>query len=139
MDFIRKPEGFDVVVASNLFGDILTDIGAIITGSMGLAPSGNINPEKRYPSLFEPVHGSAPDIAGQDLANPIAMIASVAMMMQYSFGLREEAEAIERAITSVLETGYRTSDLLEEGTHGIGTREMGSLIVQHLELAPSDD
>ena len=83
MNFIRRPDTFDVVVASNLFGDILTDIGAMITGSMGLAPSGNINPERRFPSVFEPVHGSAPDIAGKGIANPIATVFSAAMMLRH--------------------------------------------------------
>ena len=132
MQLIANPRQFDVIVTSNLFGDILSDEASMLTGSIGMLASASLGGQI---GLFEPVHGSAPDIAGQDLANPIAMIASVAMMMQYSFGLRKEAEAIERAITSVLETGYRTPDLLEEGTQGIGTREMGSLIVQHLESA----
>src|SRR2546429_9127566 len=83
MDFVRKPEAFDVVVASNLFGDILTDLSAIITGSVGLAASGNINPEKKYPSLFEPVHGSAPDIAGKGIANPLAAVLSVGMLLEH--------------------------------------------------------
>ena len=83
MDFVRRPEDFDVVVASNLFGDILTDIGAIITGSMGLAPSGNIDPQRRFPSMFEPVHGSAPDIMGMGIANPLAAITSGSMMLRF--------------------------------------------------------
>lgn len=136
MQLIANPRQFDVIVTSNLFGDILSDEASMLTGSIGMLASASLGGQI---GLFEPVHGSAPDIAGQDLANPIAMIASVAMMMQYSFGLRKEAEAIERAITSVLETGYRTPDLLEEGAQGIGTREMGSLIVQHLESAGGND
>ena len=83
MDFVRKPEAFDVVVASNLFGDILTDLSAIITGSMGLAASANINPERTYPSMFEPVHGSAPDIAGKGIANPLAAILSAGMLLDH--------------------------------------------------------
>src|SRR5208282_2958888 len=83
MDFVRKPEAFDVVVASNLFGDILTDLSAIVTGSVGLAASGNINPERKFPSLFEPVHGSAPDIAGKGIANPLAAILSTAMLLEH--------------------------------------------------------
>ena len=83
MDFIRRPDSFDVVVGSNLFGDILTDIGAIVTGSMGLAPSGNVDPDRRYPSMFEPVHGSAPDIMGKGIANPLAAILSGAMMLRH--------------------------------------------------------
>ena len=104
MDFIRRPESFDVVVGSNLFGDILTDIGAIITGSMGLAPSGNIDPERRYPSMFEPVHGSAPDIMGQGIANPLAAILSGAMMLRH-LGEDAAADAVESAALDVVAVG----------------------------------
>ena len=97
MDFIRRPDSFDVVVGSNLFGDILTDIGAIVTGSMGLAPSGNIDPDRRYPSMFEPVHGSAPDIMGKGIANPLAAILSGAMMLRH-FGQDAAAESVEKAV-----------------------------------------
>ncbi len=104
MNFIRRPDTFDVVVASNLFGDILTDIGAMITGSMGLAPSGNINPERRFPSVFEPVHGSAPDIAGKGIANPIATVFSAAMMLRH-LGETEAADAVDAAAERVLRDG----------------------------------
>ena len=111
MDFVRKPESFDVVVASNLFGDILTDLSAIITGSMGLAASGNINPERIYPSMFEPVHGSAPDIAGQGIANPLAAILSAAMMLEH-LGLEKGAAAIRQGVATVLKAVKpRTPDL----------------------------
>jgi len=111
MDFVRKPETFDVVVASNLFGDILTDLSAIITGSVGLAASGNINPEKTYPSMFEPVHGSAPDIAGKGIANPLAAILSVEMLLIH-LGLTKAGTAVHRAVASVLKAGKtRTPDL----------------------------
>ncbi|HXG08997.1 MAG TPA: tartrate dehydrogenase [Gemmataceae bacterium] len=111
MDFVRRPEVFDVVVASNLFGDILTDLSAIITGSMGLAASGNINPERTYPSMFEPVHGSAPDIAGKGIANPLAAILSAGMMLDH-LGLTKSAAAIRRAVAAVLKAGRpRTPDL----------------------------
>jgi tartrate dehydrogenase/decarboxylase / D-malate dehydrogenase len=111
MDFVRRPEAFDVVVASNLFGDILTDLGAIITGSMGLAASGNINPERTAPSMFEPVHGSAPDIAGKGIANPLAAILSAGMLLDH-LGLAKGGAAIRRAITTVLKAGKpRTPDL----------------------------
>jgi tartrate dehydrogenase/decarboxylase/D-malate dehydrogenase len=111
MDFVRKPESFDVVVTSNLFGDILTDLSAIITGSMGLAASGNINPERIYPSLFEPVHGSAPDIAGKGIANPLAAILSAAMMLEH-LGVNKSAQAIRNAVATVLKLGQvRTPDL----------------------------
>ena len=104
MDFIRRPESFDVVVASNLFGDILSDIGAIITGSMGLAPSSNLNPERRFPSMFEPVHGSAPDIMGKGIANPMAAILSGAMMLRH-LGQQEAGATVENAVLGVLDEG----------------------------------
>jgi tartrate dehydrogenase/decarboxylase/D-malate dehydrogenase len=111
MDFVRKPETFDVVVASNLFGDILTDLSAIITGSMGLAASGNINPERAYPSMFEPVHGSAPDIAGKGIANPLAAMLSAGMLLDH-LGLGKSAGAVRNAVAAVLKAGKpRTPDL----------------------------
>src|SRR5205823_3980671 len=111
MDFVRKPESFDVVVASNLFGDILTDLSAIVTGSVGLAASGNINPEKTYPSMFEPVHGSAPDIAGKGIANPLAAILSVEMLLNH-LGLTKSGAAARKAVAAVLKAGkVRTPDL----------------------------
>jgi len=109
--FVCHPDWFDVVVASNLFGDILSDLGAGLVGSMGLAPSGNLNPEREYPSMFEPVHGSAPDIGGKQVANPVAQIWSGAMMLRH-FGDSEAADAIERAIAAVLATSeVRTPDI----------------------------
>jgi tartrate dehydrogenase/decarboxylase / D-malate dehydrogenase len=111
MDFVRKPESFDVVVASNLFGDILTDLSAIITGSMGLAASANINPERAFPSMFEPVHGSAPDIAGKGIANPLAAILSAGLLLDH-VGLDSSARAVRRAVAAVLKAGKpRTPDL----------------------------
>jgi tartrate dehydrogenase/decarboxylase/D-malate dehydrogenase len=111
MDFVRRPEIFDVIVASNLFGDILTDLSAIITGSVGLAASGNINPECTAPSMFEPVHGSAPDIAGKGIANPLAAILSSGMLLDH-LGLSQSAAAIRRAVAAVLKAGRpRTPDL----------------------------
>src|SRR5262245_24514968 len=101
MDFVRKPESFDVVVASNLFGDILTDLSAIVTGSMGLAASGNINPERTYPSLFEPIHGSAPDIAGKGIANPLAAILSVGLLLDH-LGLTRSAAAVKGGVAGYL-------------------------------------
>jgi tartrate dehydrogenase/decarboxylase/D-malate dehydrogenase len=129
MDFIRRPEDFDVVVASNLFGDILTDIGAIITGSMGLAASGNIDPERRFPSMFEPVHGSAPDITGKGLANPLAMILSGAMMVRH-LGREDAAAALERAVGLTLEAG----DALTPDLGGsASTEEVGHAVLQALD------
>jgi tartrate dehydrogenase/decarboxylase/D-malate dehydrogenase len=111
MDFVRKPETFDVVVASNLFGDILTDLSAIVTGSMGLAASANINPERAFPSMFEPVHGSAPDIAGKGIANPLAAILSAGLLLDH-LGLGPAAAAVRSAVAAVLRAGTpRTPDL----------------------------
>ena len=110
MDFIRRPEDFDVVVASNLFGDILTDIGAIITGSIGLAPSGNIDPEHRYPSMFEPVHGSAPELAGKGVSNPLATILAGAMMLDH-LGERTARHQVQEAVSMVLAQETTTPDL----------------------------
>jgi tartrate dehydrogenase/decarboxylase/D-malate dehydrogenase len=128
MDFVRKPETFDVLVASNLFGDILTDLSAIVTGSVGLAASGNINPERKFPSMFEPVHGSAPDIAGKGIANPLAAILSAGMLLDH-LGLATAGDALRRAVARVLEAGRpRTPDL--GGTAGTG--EMGDAVVEAL-------
>jgi tartrate dehydrogenase/decarboxylase / D-malate dehydrogenase len=111
MSFIRRPESFDVVVASNLFGDILSDISAILVGSMGLAASANLDPSRRFPSMFEPVHGSAPDIAGKGVVNPLAAILSAAMMLEH-LGVTEAADEVERAVAAVLAEGkVRTPDL----------------------------
>ena len=104
MNFVRRPSSFDVVVASNLFGDILSDLSAILTGSMGLAPSSNLNPSREFPSMFEPVHGSAPDITGQGIANPIAMILSAAMMLAF-LGLPDASRVVENAVAAVLADG----------------------------------
>ncbi len=110
MNFVRRPEFFDVVVASNLFGDILTDLGGVIAGGLGLAASANINPERKFPSMFEPVHGSAPDIAGKGIANPTAAILSAGMMLEF-LGLREAAGAIQKAVERTLGEGLGTPDL----------------------------
>ena len=116
MQLIANPKQFDVIVTSNLFGDILSDEAAMLTGSIGMLPSASLGGSI---GMYEPVHGSAPDIAGKNIANPIATIASLAMMLKYSFGLQKESDAVEQAIVSVLEAGYRTADLKEEGkTHG---------------------
>jgi tartrate dehydrogenase/decarboxylase / D-malate dehydrogenase len=131
MNFIRRPESFDVVVASNLFGDILTDIGAIITGSVGLAASGNINPEQDYPSMFEPVHGSAPDITGKGIANPIATILSAGMMLEH-LGEPTAAQAIHDACMTVLRDGEIVpTDLGGSAT----TTQIGTAVVNALENA----
>ena len=128
MDFIRKPEMFDVVVASNLFGDILTDIGAIITGSMGLASSANLDPERRYPSMFEPVHGSAPDIMGRGIANPMAQILTGAMMSRH-LGEDEAAEEIESSVRFILEQG---TPLTPDLGGSYSTEDVGNGVVSAL-------
>ena len=122
--FVRHPDWFDVVVGSNLFGDILSDLGPACVGSIGIAPSANINPEREYPSMFEPVHGSAPDIAGRGIANPIGQIWSGAMMLEH-FGESEAAAAVERAVAEVLEEGgTRTPDL----GGNAGTKDLGAAV-----------
>ena len=129
--FVRNPDWFDVVVGSNLFGDILSDLGPALTGSIGVAPSGNINPERKFPSMFEPVHGSAPDIAGKGIANPIGQIWSGAMMVRH-LGYPEAAEAIERAIAaSLVEGGPRTKDLGGNGD----TKTVGAAIAELVKTA----
>ena len=129
MQLVRDPAQFDVVVTENMFGDILSDEASMITGSIGLLPSASIG--DTAPGLYEPIHGSAPDIAGQDKANPIATILSAAMMLRYSFHLAEEAAAVENAVDKVLAMGYHTADMAGEGAP-VGTKEMGRLICQSL-------
>ena len=131
--FVLNPEWFDVVVASNLFGDILSDLGPACTGTIGIAPSGNINPENKFPSLFEPVHGSAPDIAGKGLANPIATVLSFAMALRYSLDLDSEADSLEKAVQAVLNDGLRTKDILSEGMKETSTSAMGDAIISKLQ------
>jgi tartrate dehydrogenase/decarboxylase/D-malate dehydrogenase len=128
MNFVRWPERFDVVVGSNLFGDILSDLGGIIGGGLGLAPSANLNPEREYPSMFEPVHGSAPDIAGQGIANPVAAILSGAMMLEW-LGLSTAAERVRQAVELTLSQGVGTPDLGGDSS----TAQMTDAIIQNLE------
>ena len=130
MQLVRDPSQFDVVVTENMFGDILSDEASMITGSIGLLPSASIG--DTAPGLYEPLHGSAPDIAGQDKANPIATILSVAMMLRYSFHLADEANAVEQAVDAVLAEGYRTADIAKAGEKAIGTLEMGRLICERI-------
>lgn len=122
MQLVRNPKQFDVVVTENMFGDILSDEASVLTGSLGMLPSASISEEGPY--LYEPIHGSAPDIAGQNIANPLATILSAAMMIRVSFGLVEEADAIEKAVNDVLDAGYRTGDLMAEGKTRVSTTEM---------------
>ena len=129
MQLVRDPSQFDVIVTENMFGDILSDEASMVTGSIGLLPSASIGDSA--PGLYEPIHGSAPDIAGKDLANPIATILSVAMMFRYSFGLPEEAAAVEAAVDAVLAEGWHTADFAGEGAP-VGTQKMGELIASKL-------
>jgi 3-isopropylmalate dehydrogenase len=137
MQLVRKPKQFDVIVTDNLFGDMLSDVAAMLTGSLGMLPSaslGEINPKTgSRKALYEPVHGSAPDIAGKGLANPIAMIGSFGMALRYSFGLNEAADRLDAAIATVLGAGLRTADIRSEGSAVVSTSQMGDSILAELE------
>jgi len=135
MRIIQRPSEFDVLVTENMFGDILTDEASMLAGSMGMLPSASLAgiPRGRTFGMYEPIHGSAPSRAGQDLANPIATILSAAMMLRYSFALEAEAQAVENAVLAVLEQGYRTYDIMSEGKVRVGTKEMGDLIAQKVK------
>lgn len=130
MQLVVNPQQFDVVVTSNMFGDILSDEASMLTGSIGMLPSASLSQTKL--GLYEPSHGSAPDIAGQDKANPLATILSVAMMLRYSFDLETEADAIENSVKEVLEKGYRTGDIFSEGCELVGCDKIGSLVAESL-------
>lgn len=131
MQMVRNPKQFDVIVTSNIFGDILSDEASMITGSIGMLPSASL--AKGNFGMYEPVHGSAPDIAGQNKANPMATILSVAMMLRYTFGLSQEADDVEAAVKSVLSAGYRTSDIMSPGKKPLGTKEAGDQIVAAID------
>ena len=131
MQLVMNPGQFDVVLTENMFGDILSDEASMITGSIGMLSSASLN-ETKF-GMYEPSHGSAPDIAGKDLANPIATVLSAAMMLRYSFDMDKEADAIEAAVQQVLTDGYRTGDIYSEGCKKVGTMEMGDLIVAHIQ------
>ena len=130
MQLVRNPGQFDVIVTGNLFGDILSDEASMITGSIGMLPSASMNESGK--GMYEPIHGSAPDIAGKGIANPIATILSCAMMLRYSFGLKDEADAIETAVENVLNAGHRTADIAAKGEKVLSTSEMGALIREQL-------
>ncbi len=134
---VRNPNQFDVIVTGNLFGDILSDIAAMLTGSLGMLPSASLGAEDpatgQRKALYEPVHGSAPDIAGRGLANPIAMIGSFGMALRYSFGLLDEADRLDKAIANVLASGTRTKDIAGPGMNAVGTQDVGDAIVKELE------
>jgi 3-isopropylmalate dehydrogenase len=137
MQLVRNPKQFDVIVTDNLFGDMLSDIAAMLTGSLGMLASaslGEVDPKtKKRKAMYEPVHGSAPDIAGKGLANPIAMIASFGMALRYSLNMGTEADLIDRAISAALAKGLRTADIKSEGCKLVGTAEMGAAIIAEME------
>ena len=126
MQLIKNPTQFDVLVTENMFGDILSDEASMLTGSIGMMPSASLSSTTL--GMYEPIHGSAPDIAGQDIANPLGTILSVAMMLRYSFDMKEEADAIERAVNKTLDDGYRTCDIMQEGKIKVGCSKMGDLV-----------
>ena len=136
MQLVRWPKQFDVIVCDNLFGDMLSDIAAMLTGSLGMLPSAALGAADeatgKRKAMYEPVHGSAPDIAGKGLANPIAMIGSLGMAMRYSFGLGEAADLLDTAIANVLASGVRTADIASRGQNAVGTAEMGDQVVSQL-------
>ena len=131
MQLIRRPTQFDTIVTGNIFGDILSDAASMLTGSIGMLPSAAIGLDG--PGLYEPVHGSAPDIAGQDKANPLAQVLSAAMMMRYQFGEEATAAALEKAVNDVLDDGYRTGDIMQEGMKQVGCVKMGELLLAKLQ------
>ncbi|WFR95186.1 3-isopropylmalate dehydrogenase [Rhizobium tumorigenes] len=137
MQLVRAPKQFDVIVTDNLFGDMLSDVAAMLTGSLGMLPSASLGAPDgktgKRKALYEPVHGSAPDIAGKGVANPIAMIASFAMCMRYSFAMISEADALEKSIANVLDRGIRTGDIVSDGMTPVGTVEMGDAILAELK------
>ena len=130
MQLVKDPKQFDVILTENMFGDILSDEASMVTGSIGMLASASLN-ETKF-GLYEPSGGSAPDIAGKGIANPIATILSAAMMLRFSFDLDKEADAIENAVVEVLKKGYRTIDIMSEGKEQIGTAKMGDLIASYI-------
>lgn len=130
MQLVRAPKQFDVMVTTNMFGDILSDCASMLTGSIGMLPSASLDENSK--GMYEPIHGSAPDIAGQNSANPLATILSLAMMLRYSLGEADMADSIENAVSTVLDQGYRTADIYSEGMKQIGTIEMGDAVVAAL-------
>ena len=138
MQLVRQPKQFDVIVTDNLFGDLLSDCAAMLTGSLGMLPSASLGAEdenKKRKAMYDPVHGSAPDIAGQGKANPIACILSYAMALRYSYDMPDAAGAVEKAVEDVLAEGYRTGDIMQDGMKLVGTTEMGDTILAKLKKA----
>jgi len=130
MQLVRNPKQFDVILTGNIFGDILSDEASMLTGSIGMLPSASLNENNK--GMYEPIHGSAPDIAGKNIANPLATILSVAMMLRYTFNQEESALRIEAAVKNAIAQGYRTADIYVEGTRKVGTSEMGEAVVAAL-------
>jgi 3-isopropylmalate dehydrogenase len=130
MQLVRNPKQFDVMVTGNMFGDILSDEASMLTGSIGMLPSASLDANNK--GMYEPSHGSAPDIAGQGVANPLATILSAAMMLRYTFAQEEAALRIEKAVKKVLAQGYRTGDIFEAGTQKVGTKAMGDAVLAAL-------
>jgi 3-isopropylmalate dehydrogenase len=133
MMLMRAPKQFDVIVTGNIFGDILSDAAAMLTGSIGMLPSASMALDRK--GLYEPVHGTAPDIAGKNIANPLAAILSMGMMLRHSFERPDLADLVHRAVSNVLSQGYRTADIFQPGTRKVGTREMGDAVVAALHRA----
>ena len=133
MQIIRAPTQFDTIVTGNIFGDILSDAASMLTGSIGMLPSAAVGSDG--PGLFEPVHGSAPDIAGTDKANPLAQVLSAAMMLRYKFGEEEAAAKLEKAVNDLLDDGYRTGDIMSEGCTQVGCTKMGEILMAKLKAA----
>ncbi|HEX7969824.1 MAG TPA: 3-isopropylmalate dehydrogenase, partial [Stellaceae bacterium] len=136
MQLVRNPKQFDVIVTDNLFGDLLSDCAAMLTGSLGMLPSASLGAADgsgRRKALYEPVHGSAPDIAGKDAANPLACVLSFAMMLRYSFDMKEEADLVERAVQNALKSGVRTTDILQPNTARVSTTVMGDTVLRELD------
>jgi 3-isopropylmalate dehydrogenase len=136
MQLVRRPQQFDVIVTDNLFGDMLSDLASMLTGSLGMLPSASLGaPDAtgRRRALYEPIHGSAPDIAGKDLANPLAQLLSFAMLLRYSFDLKDDADLIEKAAKNVLKSGLRTADIMQPGATKVSTTQMGDALVKELD------
>ena len=137
MQLVRNPKQFDVIVTDNLFGDLLSDCAAMLTGSLGMLPSASLgapDPETNLPrAMYEPVHGSAPDIAGKNLANPLAQLLSFAMMLRYSFDQSEEADLVEQAVSDALATGKRTADIMSQGAEAVSTDQMTQAVINAMD------
>jgi 3-isopropylmalate dehydrogenase len=136
MQLVRNPKQFDVIVTDNLFGDMLSDEAGMLTGSLGMLPSASLsskNKDGKFKSMYEPCHGSAPDIAGKNIANPLASILSFSMALRYSFNMDKDADMLDKAVKDVLSDGYRTADIMESGKNKVSTSQMGDLVITKLK------